>query len=289
MHSKFIVGALLVFFATSMFSSQSAFAGGVCFFDSDCNDNDGNQCTGPNQCIVFVCVQPPLSGNSCNDGNQCTGNDVCVVGSCIGSSLDRDGRNCGSGPSICSDQDTCFGGSCFSNHKPLFTSCDRGTCFDEGLCGTIGDCIGSDPMVGAPCGDQTNTACNLADTCGVTGSCRNNVQPNSTPCGDSSSTECTNPDSCSSGVCQPNDIPADTACEADGDVCTGPDTCDGTGTCNVGPEITETQACFAIGGQIIPIESTSLILAGANSFSWMIPVVLSVLGIGLFVVSRKSE
>ncbi len=44
-----------------------------------------------------------------------------------------------------------------------------------------------------------------------------------------------------------------------------------------------------IGGEIIPIESTSLILAGAQSFSWMLPVVLSGIGIGLFVVSRKSE
>jgi len=44
-----------------------------------------------------------------------------------------------------------------------------------------------------------------------------------------------------------------------------------------------------VGGQLIPIETTSLILAGAQTFSWMIPVVLSVLGIGLFVVSRKSE
>jgi len=44
-----------------------------------------------------------------------------------------------------------------------------------------------------------------------------------------------------------------------------------------------------IGGEIIPLETTSLILAGAQTFSWMIPVVLSVLGIGLFVVSRKSE
>ncbi len=43
-----------------------------------------------------------------------------------------------------------------------------------------------------------------------------------------------------------------------------------------------------VGGEIIPIEQTSLILAGAQSFSWMIPVVLSVLGIGLFVF-RKSE
>jgi len=44
-----------------------------------------------------------------------------------------------------------------------------------------------------------------------------------------------------------------------------------------------------VGGEIIPIETTTLILAGAQSFSWMIPVVLSGIGIGLFVVSRKSE
>jgi len=44
-----------------------------------------------------------------------------------------------------------------------------------------------------------------------------------------------------------------------------------------------------IGGTVLPIEQTSLILAGAQSFSWMIPVVLSVIGIGLFVVTRKSE
>jgi len=44
-----------------------------------------------------------------------------------------------------------------------------------------------------------------------------------------------------------------------------------------------------VGGELIPIQTTSLLLAGAQSFSWMIPVVLSGIGIGLFVVSRKSE
>jgi len=44
-----------------------------------------------------------------------------------------------------------------------------------------------------------------------------------------------------------------------------------------------------VGGELIPVETTTLILAGAQSFSWMIPVVLSGIGIGLFVVSRKSE
>ncbi len=45
----------------------------------------------------------------------------------------------------------------------------------------------------------------------------------------------------------------------------------------------------AIGGEIIPIDATSLLLSSTQTFSWMIPVVLSVLGIGLFVVSRKNE
>jgi len=43
-----------------------------------------------------------------------------------------------------------------------------------------------------------------------------------------------------------------------------------------------------VAGEIIPIETTSLILAGAQSFSWMIPVLLSGIGIGLFIF-RKSE
>jgi len=46
---------------------------------------------------------------------------------------------------------------------------------------------------------------------------------------------------------------------------------------------------IVVGGDFLPIDSTSLLLAGAQSFYWMIPVVLSVLGIGLFVATRKSE
>lgn len=42
-----------------------------------------------------------------------------------------------------------------------------------------------------------------------------------------------------------------------------------------------------IGGKIIPIESVSLILAGAQSFSWMFPLVLSIIGIGLILVRKK--
>jgi len=54
-------------------------------------------------------------------------------------------------------------------------------------------------------------------------------------------------------------------------------------------DVCQGEVQFPVGGKIIPIETTSLLLAGAQTFSWMIPVILSVLGIGLFVVSRKSE
>ena len=41
-----------------------------------------------------------------------------------------------------------------------------------------------------------------------------------------------------------------------------------------------------VAGEIIPIETTSLILAGAQSFSWMIPVLVAALGIAV-VIARK--
>jgi len=78
----------------------------------------------------------------------------------------------------------------------------------------------------------------------------------------------------------------------------GPDAdCDGDGfTPNQGDcddnrsDIFPGQGCdllqVVVGGEIIPIETTSLIVAGTQSFSWMIPIVLSILGIGI-VIARK--
>jgi len=52
----------------------------------------------------------------------------------------------------------------------------------------------------------------------------------------------------------------------------------------------ESEHSPVVGGKLLPIDTTALLLAGAQmNAAWMIPVVLSVLGIGLFVVSRKSE
>ncbi len=66
----------------------------------------------------------------------------------------------------------------------------------------------------------------------------------------------------------------------------GPEEKIGTCTCI---ENCDSQQPTTVGGEFLPIKTTSLLLASAQTFSWMIPVVLSVLGIGLFAVSRKSE
>ncbi len=289
MHKKIITGALLVFFVTSMFSSQSAFAGGVgtfCASSGDCS-GDGNVCTTatcvgaiPEVCIPEVCLPllpctpevctPATPGvcfnnvnfNSCNDGLECTTNDTCLASLC-GGIPKAEGASCGDAGSQCTNQDTCS---------------------------LLGQCIdnGQQPN-GDPCGSSSNTECSNADTC-FSGQCNPNNESGGITCGDAG-TACINQDTCDgSGACSDNGFASDsTSCDADGDQCTGPDACDGSGVCLVGPVITGTEACFPIGGQIIPIESTSLILAGTQTFSWMIPVVLSVVGIGLLAVTRKSE
>lgn len=45
---------------------------------------------------------------------------------------------------------------------------------------------------------------------------------------------------------------------------------------------------IVVGGELLPIDSTALLLASAQTFSWMVPVILSVLGIGLFVIYRRK-
>jgi len=52
----------------------------------------------------------------------------------------------------------------------------------------------------------------------------------------------------------------------------------------------ETCQDIQIGGELIPLDTTALLLAGAQSISmWMIPVVISGAGIGVFVIMRSRK
>ena len=48
-------------------------------------------------------------------------------------------------------------------------------------------------------------------------------------------------------------------------------------------------ACQVIGGKIILLDTTALLLTGAQSTTWMIPVVLSIVGIGLVLVRQGVQ
>jgi len=199
--------SLLVFFATSMFNSQSAFAGGVCLFDSNCSGNgqnrDGNPCTGVIQCFLGVCAQPPLSGNSCNDGVQCTTSDTCAVGLCVG--VPNTGNTCGDQTSTtCNGPDTCIAGTCTNPNLKTGNPCDDGfECTTSDTC-AVGVCVGV-PNTGNNCGAGPD--------------------PNG----------CSGQDGCIAGFCVfRNDVLLGISCDnGDGQVCTG--ACNGFGSCGDGP------------------------------------------------------
>jgi len=189
-----------------MFSSQSAYAGGPCFIDSNCSGNgqnqDGNPCTGVIQCFFGVCAQPPLSGNSCNDGVQCTTSDTCAVGVCVG--VPNTGNLCGDQTSTqCNGPDTCIVGTCTNPNLKTGNSCNDGVLCTTGDICVVGVCVG-EPNTGNSCGAGPD--------------------PNG----------CSGRDLCLLGVCSPNHVLPGISCNnGDGQTCTG--ACNGSGSCVTAP------------------------------------------------------
>ena len=105
-----------------------------------------------------------------------------------------------------------------------------------------------------------------------------------------SNADCSGDDVCIEGFCQEACLIVcfvpDPVCGEDGItyICGEPDAaCHGVGVSHVG------ECDIQVGGQIIPIDSTSLILAGTQTTAaWLIPVLVAGAGIVLVFV-RKSE
>jgi hypothetical protein len=81
--------------------------------------DDGNACTGNDQCVAGACTgnPAPLNGTSCDDGNVCTGGDVCSAALCAGTAAAADGQPCDDA-NPCSQPDLCAAGSCTSSVEP---------------------------------------------------------------------------------------------------------------------------------------------------------------------------
>jgi len=271
--------------------------------------DDGNDCRGPDECDgVGTCRAPPTFG-SCDDGNDCTLFDQCEsifvsgvgtipLGTC-GGLLGPIGMACGDSTDTDCNEPACDAfGECQNNF--VFGSCDDGNdCTVSDSCQgfrdpdignfPLGICDG-DPVSGAPCNDGDGNEC--TGVCS-TGECFPTALGDGSSCG-AGGTECSNQDTCVSGTCQPNDKPDDTSCD-DGELCTIGELCT-DGECGMG-SVNPILACMpdggdgqSVGGKIIPIEATSLILAGTQTtVSWLIPVTVSAIGIAIVIARKFSK
>jgi hypothetical protein len=136
------------------------------------------------------------------------------------------GTWCGSGPTTCSNQDTCNGsGTCLPNHRPAGATCGSAPteCSNQDTCNGSGNCLANHVPAGTVCGLPPGE-CRALGTCNGSGSCNQAVSAAFTPCGDPQDTTCTDPDSCDgAGNCHPRNASFGTYCDEDGDgnECTG--------------------------------------------------------------------
>jgi hypothetical protein len=105
-----------------------------------------------------------------------------------------------------------------------------------------GSCEANVVAAGATCGDATGSECDPDDTCDGAGNCVDNVKEEGAACGDPADNECTDPDTCDGmGSCLAHDQVVGYGCgDPTTNECTGPDICDGAGTCITNDEPLDT-------------------------------------------------
>lgn len=223
-------------------------ASGTCIPGTPLVVDDQNPCT-IDSCdpLLGVRHEPVLPGTSCDDGNPCNGVAYCsAAGSCEPGEppiLD-DGNPCttdGCGPSgvfhepapigtgcadddLCNGGETCDGAGSCGEGSPLPVD-DANPCTTDSCHPTLG--VQHDPLgEGASCSD--GDACNGNELCDSNAAC----QPGQAP-------EIDDGNTCTLDRCDPatgvihESAPAGTSC-SEGDVCSGPRTCDGAGVCTPG-------------------------------------------------------
>ncbi len=193
-------------------------------------------------CCKFNC-QFVGTAVPCADGNDCTTGDICnMVGQCLAGSFTGAGVPCGDPTATqCNLADTCDGaGTCAQNFVAAGITadvqCTDGVDCTFNQCNGVGGCQNPFRPGGDVCGDPTATQCNLADSCDGAGTCLQNLVAAGTTadvlCADGS--DCTLNQCNGMGACQNPFSPSGASCgDATAHECTAPDTCNGSGTCNV--------------------------------------------------------
>jgi len=203
--------------------------------------------------------------------------ELCLDAQCdIGFTCDPNTGQCE--PGDCVTDDDCG----------FFSACTPGVCdqatFTCMPADRIPECCESD----SECND--NNACTI-DTCDFQ-TFRCSTEPDPLDCGFFSA--------CTPGVCDPNNgcVPADRipeCCESDSEcndnnACTI-DTCDfQTFRCSTEPDPDPVCQLTPVAGQLLPLDSTALFLAGIQSMTvWMIPAVAGLAGAGVYLVKFRKH
>lgn len=146
-----------------------------------CTD-DVNQCGANALCnvqtdsCVSTCPGCIINGVCLPVGTEASGNPclVCDPTRSTTTFSAAAGKNCGAGPTACSQQDTCNGqGVCQPNHLPVTSSC----------------------------GNPASGSCDQPDTCDGNGNCQQRLSQNGAACDDGAF--CTTGDQCQGGQCRP--------------------------------------------------------------------------------------
>ena len=187
-------------------------------------------------------------GSSCDDALFCTVNDACTGGQCAGTARECDDGVACNGASTCDEAlDACTapvnqcpeGSICDVASNACATTCVG--CLVDGVCLAAGaertgdPCFICDPVqsatgfsvaVGKSCGAGP-TPCSLQDTCDAAGICQRNDVPANTACGSQTTGACDQPDACDgTGNCLTRTAQNETPCD-DGSFCTVGDECQG--------------------------------------------------------------
>ena len=227
--------------------------GDPCTLDETCDANDlcqaksVNKCDDSKPCTTDSCKSgvgcAHVNNTSpCDDGDKCTADDTCKDGSCAGAAINVK-ETCDDGK-VCT-KDSCSKTEGCKNDPLTATPCDDGNPCTEGDTCAAGKCEkGSnkcDCKNDADCSaKEDGNKCNgtlICDTSKPPFQCV--VDPNTVvKCDTSLSNQCQtmacNP---KAGKCELDYKQGGTSCDADKDVCTAKDACDGKGKCLKGANV----------------------------------------------------
>jgi hypothetical protein len=205
------------------------------------------------------CFEPPR----CNEVGLCTAGSVSPPDVPCGDSTIGE----------CDDADACDGaGNCVDNLALLNTPCgdeSSGECDADDSCNSTGQCIDRVVTPGTVCG-EVGGECASPGACSAQGTCVGamNELPG-TPCGDDSESDCDLADSCDGeGECVLNYVDEGEACGGTAPMCFEASQCNGAGSCEDGDAIPscEVQLTVVVTDQVTsaPLSGVVVSVVGAS-------------------------